>query len=171
MRCICEQKTATLIVSRKEVLFDVGNYAFVEGDIMTSGDEHTRHQVFDIVQDGNIERVNRVLDLAYSECVEKMYPFTKLPIVHHIVTDDIVETDDDFVFRLKTPEGFSKTTAEYLTKLLHEYMAYRVLADWLSITKPESWKNWDEKMQGVSASIKSILNHRGQKYRRTQSPF
>lgn len=171
MRCICKQKTASLLISREAVLYDIGNYAYVEGDIMESGDDHTRHQVFDITQDGNIDRVNRILDLAYSECVEIMYPFTKVPICGHISTDDELESEADFIYTLNVPIDFSKTTAQYLTKLLHEFMVCRVLSDWLSITKPESRENWERKMKDIAGKIKSALNHRSGALRRKQSPF
>ena len=53
------------------------NYSFVEGDIMQAEDEHARHQVFDIGQDGNVDRVTRILNLVHSECVEMLFPYTK----------------------------------------------------------------------------------------------
>lgn len=164
-------QTVSIILNRKEILYDIENYAFVEGDIMKSGDTHTQHQVFDITQDGNVDRVNRVLDLAYSECVEIMYPHTSVPVYHHQSMDNEIDGESDYVFNLRVPAGFSQTTTTFLTRLLHEYMVCRVLSDWLSITKPESWENWRKKMNVTSDKIKSALNHRSIRLRRTQTPF
>ena len=72
-------KTVTLTFKRSALIYDIENYAFVEGDVMHSDNEHAKHQVFDIAQDGNVDRVTRMLNLAYSECVEIMYPYTKEP--------------------------------------------------------------------------------------------
>lgn len=63
-------KAVTLVFKREELLYDAENYSFVEGDIMQAEDEHARHQVFDIGQDGNVDRVTRILNLVHSECVE-----------------------------------------------------------------------------------------------------
>ena len=70
-------KAVTLVFKREELLYDAENYSFVEGDIMQAEDEHARHQVFDIGQDGNVDRVTRILNLVHSECVEMLFPYTK----------------------------------------------------------------------------------------------
>ena len=72
-----KQKQVTLVFKREELLYDAENYSFVEGDIMQAEDEHARHQVFDIGQDGNVDRVTRILNLVHSECVEMLFPYTK----------------------------------------------------------------------------------------------
>ena len=70
-----QTKTVTLTFKRSELLYDVENYSFVEGDIMETENEHARHQVFDIGQSGNVNRVTRVLNLTHAECVEMLYPY------------------------------------------------------------------------------------------------
>lgn len=52
-----QTKTVTLTFKRSELLYDVENCSFVEGDIMETENEHARHQVFDIGQSGNVNRV------------------------------------------------------------------------------------------------------------------
>lgn len=71
-------KVVSLEFSRKALIYDISNCAYVEGDVMPADDEHSKHQVFDIAEDGNIDRVTRILDLAHAECVEMMYPYTKV---------------------------------------------------------------------------------------------
>ena len=63
---------------RNELLYDIGNYAFIEGDILEDEDEHRRHQLIDINEAGNIDLVDRMLALAHSECVEFLYPYSNL---------------------------------------------------------------------------------------------
>ena len=54
----------TLIrLSRKRILYDIANNAFVTAETMT--DEANRHWAQDIIEHQNIDRVNRVLWLAY----------------------------------------------------------------------------------------------------------
>lgn len=70
-------KTVKLLFKRSELLYDIKNYAYVEGDVMQVNTEHDRHQVQDIGETGNIDRVTKVLDLAYAESVEALFPYTK----------------------------------------------------------------------------------------------
>ena len=61
-------KTVTLTFKRDELLYDIKNMGFVEGDTKKVESEHERHQVMDVGEDGNVDRVTRVLDLTFSEC-------------------------------------------------------------------------------------------------------
>ena len=62
------KKSVRLTFKREELLYDIRNNAYVEGDVMQVNDAHDRHQVQDIGEEGNIDRVTRVLDLAHAEC-------------------------------------------------------------------------------------------------------
>lgn len=165
-------KSATLTFKREQLLYDVENYSFVEGDIMQEDDEHARHQVFDIGQNGNVDRVTRVLNLAHSECVEMLYPYTKEEIQdEQEALDDILIAPDEYEIELSLPEGFSLTTLKLLKHLIHEYLVCRVLADWMSITNPKSQANWEDKMHSLKTKIQTALVSRSGKVRRKLKPF
>lgn len=167
-----EWKTAKLVFRRAELLYDVENYSFVEGDIMQTGDEHARHQVLDIGEGGNADRVARVLDLAYVECVEMLYPYTKEEVREvQEVLDDVLTYPEEYVIGLRLPAGFSFSTLRLLKELVHEYLVCRVLADWMSITNPGSRANWEEKADRVKAKIHTSLLSRAGKVRRKPKPF
>jgi hypothetical protein len=169
-----EPKTmsATLTFKRAELLYDAENYSFVEGDILNEDDEHSRHQVFDIGQSGNVDRVTRVLNLAHSECVEMLYPYTKEEIPdEQEALDDILVAPDDYKIELTLPEDFSLTTLKLLAHLIHEYLVCRVLADWMSITNPKSQANWEDKMRSLKMKIQTSLVSRSGKVRRKLKPF
>lgn len=177
MRCCKVKKcrTVTLKFKREQLLYDCANYAYVEGDVMEAGTEHDRHQVTDICEDGNVDRVTRVLDLAFAQCVELCYPYTKVSL-----NDDTTELDDTLeeraVYELKLllPETFSYTTIELLRRLVHELLVYKVLADWMSITNlrnTNSASNWATKIQATEEEIRTILNARIGRIRRTLTPF
>lgn len=169
-----EPKTmsATLTFKRAELLYDAENYSFVEGDILNEDDEHSRHQVFDIGQSGNVDRVTRVLNLAHSECVEMLYPYTKEEIPdEQEALDDILVAPDDYKIELTLPESFSLTTLKLLMHLIHEYLVCRVLADWMSITNPKSQANWEDKMHSLKTKIQTSLVSRSGKVRRKLKPF
>lgn len=164
-------KSATLTFKRGEILQDIGNYAFVVADVMKVDTEHARHQVYDICQDGNIERVTRVLNLAYSEVVELLYPYTKEDCGQEEITDNALTFPDEYIILMEIPDNFAKSTVVLLTKLIHEYFVYRILGDWLSITASEYSDIWEEKLEKVRDRINSAKNKRTGRVRRTQAPF
>lgn len=164
-------KIATLTFKREELLYDIGSYAYVEGDVMRTDDDHSRHQVIDITQDGNVDLVTRTLNLVHSECVEMMYPYTKLPCEEEESRDDQLQDASEYTIRLLVPNDFSKTTVTLLSNLVHEYMICRVLADWMKLTNPQSTADWQGKSEKLSDKIRCYLNARCGRVRRTLTPF
>ena len=163
-------KTITLTFKRDALIYDISNYAYVEGDIMPT-DDPAKHQVLDIVQEGNVDRVTRMLDIAHAECVEMMYPYSKMECSEVEQRDNELKETDVYAITLLVPDGFSQTTTTLISKLAHEYMVCRVLFDWFSITKPAAQNNWGIKMENARAEIRERLNARCNRIRRTQSPF
>lgn len=167
-----KQKMVVLCFRRDQLLYDCANNAYVEGDVMAATTEHDRHQVMDICEDGNVDRVTRVLDLAFAQCVELCYPYSKVPISDDTTElDDTLEEREVYELKLLLPEGFSYTTLELLRRLVHELLVYKVLADWMSITKPDAAAKWQEKISDTEDNIRSALNARIGRIRRTQTPF
>lgn len=167
-----QARTVRLTFKRSELIYDAENYSFVEGDIMKADDEHARHQVFDIGQSGNIDRVTRVLNLAHTECVEMLYPYTKEDVPEEQeVLDDILTEPEEYNIVLALPDSFSLSTVKLLSNLVHEYLVCRVLADWMSITNPSSQHNWEEKMNSIKRKIQTSLMSRTGKVRRKLKPF
>lgn len=164
-------KTVTLTFLRSELLKDIGNNAYVEADVMKTDDEHDRHQVFDIVQDRNVERVTRVLDLTFAEVNELCYPFTKADVEDYTSDTNIYEEAYEYTICMNVPNDFSQTTVVLLKQLIQELLTCRVLEDWFSITKPESAANWGQKAENVRIRINRALFARTGRTRRTLSPF
>ena len=66
------RKEAVLTFSREQLIYDIGNYAYVQAELMERDEGLRRKFVGDIVQTSNVDRVTRVLDMAYTECVEML---------------------------------------------------------------------------------------------------
>lgn len=165
-------KSVTLTFKRSELLYDAENYSFIEGDIMQADDEHARHQVFDITAKGNIDRVTRVLNLAHVECVEMLFPYSKEKIPNEQETlNDVLSSPEEYFIVLNLPDDFSLTTVNLLQTMTHEYIVCRVLADWMSITNPDSQANWTEKFSELKTKIQTALVSRIGKIRRKCTPF
>lgn len=167
-----KKKEATLTFKRAELIYDASNYSYVEWDIIPEGDECRRHQVCDIGQEGNVDRVTRVLNTAHAECVEMLYPYTKeeIPDVQEAL-DDVLKEPETYEIRLTLPVTFSLTTLRMLEELIHEYLVCRVLADWMSITHPESESKWEKKFTTLQNKIRTTLVSRTGKTRRKLKPF
>lgn len=164
-------KKVTLTFKREEILYDCKNYAYVEGDTMKTEDEHDRHQVMDIGEDGNVDRVTRVLDLAFAHCVELCYPYSKVEVEDETSLDDTLQERDELVLHLMVPDDFSQTTVELMRRLIHEFLVYKVMADWMSLTKPDGEAKWVQKAEMVESKISAALTFRVGRVRRPLNPF
>lgn len=167
-----QTKPVTLTFKRQELIYDAANYSFVEGDIMKADDEHARHQVSDIAQKGNIDRVTRVLNLAHAECVEMLFPYTHEEIADkQDALNDVLTSPEEYNIVLHLPYTFSFTTVKLLQNLIHEYLVCRVLADWMSITNPSSEANWERKFESLQSKIRTSLVSRTGMVKRKLKPF
>lgn len=162
---------ATLAFRREELLYDVENYSFVEADIMKAGDEHLRHQVFDIAQDGNEDLVTRMFNLAHAECVEALYPFTSTELEDGTELDDGLVEHEEYKIELTLPADFSRSTVVLLKELVHKYFVVRVLAEWMAMTNPGSTAGWREKLEELAGQMKGALASRRARVRIRLHPF
>ena len=165
-----ETVEAVLLFNREQLIYDIRNVAFVEGDIMPEDQQHERHTVQDIGEAGNIDRVTRVLDLAHSECVEWLYPFTKRRIYRDCLDDRLTAKKVYSIF-MTVPKDFSQTTLNALEKLVHEYLVSSVIADWLSIANTKKAAVWEEKKENLKTAIKNKPRMRRGRLRIRKHPF
>lgn len=168
------EKRATLKLSTEELLHDIANMAYVEGDLVDGGNEHAAHQVRDICEDGNRERVLRVVDMAVAKCRERLYPYTREDADDGTELDNTPDEKEEHVISMLLPEDFSKTTLDYLNKLLHEYICCAALADWMTIANIENKASaaaWSAKAEEAQEQVMKIINLRRGRVRRTVSPI
>lgn len=155
----------------ENLLYDIRNYAYIEGHIMPDDAECSRHMTIDIGEDGNLDRVLRILSVVHAHVIEILYPYTKLKTTEEEEIDNRLWAPEEYVVELHVPETMSRTTMDLLSKLIHEFMVYRVLADWLSITYPKKAQIWLEKANEAQEEINHIKNKRTQTLRRALHPF
>ncbi len=161
---------AVLQFKREQLLYDIKNACYIEGHIMPDDSEHGRHTTIDVGEEGNVDRVTRVLDLAVAQCREMLYAFTKYR-ARRPVLDDILRERPGYGIVLRVPETFSQTTLTLLERLIHEYLVCKAIADWLSITKPGSAQNWLQKAAEAETEIRTTMHARVTKTRRKLHPF
>lgn len=133
------EKREKRLFDRKRVLYDVGNLAFVVADVREDKHSaHSLHQTFDILESGNIDRVNGILDLASAE--------VGVLLNRHI--------QSGATCKVNSPEDRLKR------ELVHQFLVARVLADWLSITLPEAAGVWKEKAAEAFDALAASLRGR-----------
>ena len=95
MSCCVKNEDSTLKVTltfgRDQLLYDIKNYAYVESHVMPPDTEHAKHMVADVGEEGNVDRMTRVMDLGVSMCRELLYPWAKKDIVNTELDDTLKE--------------------------------------------------------------------------------
>ncbi len=166
------RRIAVLLFKHEDLIYDIANMAFVEGHIMVDADDEIRHTIQDIAQEGNRDRVERVLDTAHAIITELLYPYTKEEI-RRAVVDSRLPRRHVIGIRLEIPNEFSQTTLNLLERLVFEYFVCDVLQDWLSVTNPQKSVVWKDKREEIRVMIRRcVTNRRGNKrVRIRQHPF
>lgn len=146
-------------LTKKSLLYDISNLAYTIADT-GEHDRHTLHRVRDICQDGNIDRVSRVLCLAYSNLLSVLLPVLSAPRLDINKDLSVVPHDYEFCFRSDRSLRF-RLTLEWKLKIketAREYMVCLVLADWLAITLPEAADVWKFRAEAAFASLRSHVS-------------
>lgn len=174
MSCFLEEKDGTLNAvlgfKRDQLLYDIKNYAFIEGSVMDTDSDHNRHMVQDVGEEGNVDRVTRVLNLTVAKCRELLYPYTKNEL-HRTELNDTLREPKVYGIVLSVPTDFSQTTLYLLENLIHEYLVCKALSDWLSITNPAKSQIWEAKAEDAQSEIRMNLHARIARTRRRPHPF
>ena len=165
-----DKRVVRLKFLRDQLLYDIKNYAYVEGDVMGEEKQHAQHVLVEIGEEGNVDRVSRILAVVHTAVIDMLFPYTKAkPIEEEI--DNCLHAPEEYVVELNVPNTMSRTTMHHLSKLIHEYMVYCVLADWLSITNPQAAANWGAKAEAIKEQIKEVKNLRRKAFTRATHPW
>lgn len=165
-----ECKEVCLKFLRDELLYDIGNCAYVEADVMGDNAEHARHVVADVCEEGNRERVLRVLGEAHAHITELLYPYTKSEVSEG-ERDDRATSPDAYVVEMSVPSEMSGTTINHLSHQIHEYMVCRALSDWLCFAGLKSAELWAGKAAAAEAEIKRVKHLRRSVFTRPLRPW
>lgn len=165
-----------MILRKKAILYDVSNLAYTIADM---GDDsiHALHRVRDICEEGNIDRVSRILGLAYSNIINILSPLLDSAMIE--CDKDLSAKPRDYVLNFKCDKTLTRNlTPEIKLKIketAHEYMVCMVMADWLAITLPEAadvWKyRFEKAFESLSEIAASLTDGYSIGFRRRLSPF
>jgi len=161
----------TLVFHRAQLLYDIKNYAFIEGHVWGEENQHAQHTLVEIGEEGNVDRVNRILGVVHAAAIEMLYPYTKQEPIENEVICDCMWIPTEYPIVMNVPTSMSRTTLHLLNRLIHEFMVARVIYDWLSITHPDAARNWLDKALEAEEEINSVKNSRTGVLTRPSHPF
>ena len=124
--------TAVIRLSKQRMSYDIANNAFVIGETIGKDAPHARHLVQDVVEGQNVDRVCRVMYLAFCR-------------VKDLLRQRVVEDDAEYVIRLIVPNGLATCTLDYWAILAYEYVTASAIADWLEMTAEDKAAVWQRK--------------------------
>ena len=165
-----KQHYATLTFNRKDLLYDISNRAYIIGDSLPDEREHAKHQLIDIVQDGNVDYVTRMLDKAHAECAEFLYSCTKVACDTDMKYDDKLNEIESYIITMVINTNVSQTSLNLITKLVHEYMVFNVLRSFIIMVGLSDQYGKDE-IENIQNQIRVRLNASTNIVRRKQHPF
>lgn len=169
MKCTLTNKTdyidLRLLFYREELVYDIRNLAYIEAHGVPEEVPHTKHLVADIGEVGNSDRMHRILNLKYNECVEALHRFSHTVLRDGEEVDDRPSEDGNFLMVLRVPVTFSRTTAAYLCDLIHEYLVCSTVADWMGVVYPDKLPLWVQRAEQAKVDMKKVLGHRTRRVR------
>ena len=136
-----------MIIREDEVLADIGSAAWMEQELHPGIDRHRRHQMADICQRDNVERVWRVFGVTVAEIRFALITILKPP-------GDLLPANE-----LQRPECWSFTflvrlapdTLSFLKEKIHECLVAAVMADRTAVIIPEASAVW--RMRAAEALV------------------
>lgn len=174
MSCLIEHQNDELVVvlsfKREQLMYDIENYCFIEGNVSEAESARIKHEIQAAGDDGNVDRVTRVLNLNVAKIRELLFPYTKHEI-HRKELDDILKEPDVYGVVLKLPTTYSQTTINYMELLIHEYLVCEVMTDWMSFTNLQKVEMWKARSIEAKNSLKSCMAVRLGRVRRKSHPF
>ena len=114
------------------MIYDIANNAFVVGETIEDAGPHIRHLVQDVVEGQNIDRVCRVMSLAFCR-------------VKDLLRQWVVDVEEEYALRIVVPYGLPRCTIDYWAILAYEYVTASAIADWLGITAKDKAPEWQRK--------------------------
>lgn len=166
-----EHKEVHITLLASELLYDIGSMCYVEGDLAEHLTGKEMHQIIDGVVGENLNRITRALHLCQTKLVELLYPYCKSDSEQVELRDNELVEEYSYDFTLKVGKDFAESSVNRLSALLHDYMVSYAVADWLSITKPGAEEKWLLKCANGEQEMKSTINRRMKRVRRSLSPW
>lgn len=137
--------------------YDISNMAYIIAQ--RASNEITKKQICDICEDNNLDRIKRVLDLAFAEVRNLCYPYAKAASDNEVEYDDISD-HYEYVIDLTLPDDTRQVTVSVLRERINEYVVWKAIDSWLELNAPDMRTNYENKMSALTDGIHSAITNR-----------
>ena len=168
-------------LQKKELVFDIKNTAAVYADSISSSvvDSHSIHNIYDVGEDGNRDKLARILDSAVEDCNEMLFRYTKMKMLGGGFDSNEWEEcigsptneEEAYYLAMRIPQGFSKTSVHTMTVYIHDYIVNQCLYEWLMIVYPDGADRFLALAEDKKQKIKEASNRSAGSARIALHPF
>lgn len=127
-----------LIIKSEEVLADVRSAGWLEQELHPELDRHRRHQMADICEADNVERVWRVLGVSVAEVRFAMLKVLRPMAL--LLPANVPERPEAWTFSFAVSPGTDALSL--LKEKIHEYLVASVMAERCAVIIPEAAPVW-----------------------------
>ena len=165
-----------MIIKRKDLLHDIAGTAYIIADSWEGKESpHALHQIFDICEAGNIDRVDSLLKLAAAEAAYELSPIVTLSTWRHNFRLAFPRPAAPAFCRCYAPESASKAMETALFEVTREFMVASVIHSWLAMLLPSVAAHWEKrknsKLESLRSTVARAVSARNATLRRRLSPF
>lgn len=128
----------TIRLKTENLLYDIAQAGFLSAEAVAlryQDNQHVKHRMKDIAEDGNIDIVIRELDNAYTHSMLKLSQFAPpSPREEEItMTDDYNDYRESYDYTILINYEHARFLAERLTSLLHDYLVSASICRYISV--------------------------------------
>lgn len=166
---------------KKELVYDIKNTAYTYADSIFSSvaDPHLIHNIYDVGEDGNRDKLARILDSAIEDCREMLFRYTKMEMLGGGFDSNEWEEcigsptndEDAYYLAMRMPSGFSKTSVHTMMVYIHDYIVNQCLYEWLMIVYPDGADRFWALAEDKKQKIKDASNRSAGRARIRLHPF
>lgn len=151
---------AILEFKRQELEYDIKNLGYIIHDSAKREQPGDGKNVADIMEAGNADRIQRLLDLAYAEAMRILSPLVDHPVEADAYGNDIQNEPASYYMMLTLKHTMPGTTENLLRVYIHEFMVAYVMAEWLAVVAPDQAAVWSDKVQSLAESLSGCMKAR-----------
>lgn len=166
---------------KKELVYDIKNTAYTYADSISSSvaAPHLIHNIYDVGEDGNRDKLARILDSAIEDCREMLFRYTKMEMLGGGFDSNEWEEcigsptndEDAYYLAMRMPSGFSKTSVHTMMVYIHDYIVNQCLYEWLMIVYPDGADRFWALAEDKKQKIKDTSNRSAGRPRIRLHPF
>lgn len=128
----------TIRFKTDNLLYDIAQAGFLSSETVAlrlQDNQHVKHRMKDIVEDGNVDIVIRELDNAYAHSMLQLSQFAPpSPREEEItMTDDYNDYRESYDYTILINYEHARFLAERLTSLLHDYLVASAICRYISV--------------------------------------